>query len=119
MVIKILDVQHLRSGTVLLFNDGTEEVNLKAFMLMYCYFLCCIFDGYLICMDGYLLFATDVQLRIAAGMWYTNVRFSGWMTWGEERWSVWKFENWMAVMVSCLHSYLYPVLPADVNATYF
>ena len=33
-----------------------------------------------------------------------------------ERVQIWK---WMAVMVSYLHSYLYPVLPADVNATYF
>ena len=58
-------------------------------------------------MDGYLLFATAVQLRIDAGMWYTNVRFSGWMTRGGERWSVCKFENgWQSWILTCIHTFI-------------
>ena len=38
MAPKILDMHHLKMGTVLVLNDGEEKINLKVYILIYCFF---------------------------------------------------------------------------------
>ena len=111
MSIKIIEVQHLRSGTVLMFNDGTERVSLKVISCYSNHFFW-IPHAQVICLNDHVLFARAVQLRIDGGMYYTNVIFTGWMKRNGMRWRVCQFDNgwqsWflgsiIAFMLSCWH----------------
>ena len=71
-------------------------------------------------MDGSVLFAWNVQLRIYCDEQYTNVRFTGWMTWNGQRFRVCQFENgWQSWFLVCIHTFIMSCLQMWMPSIFF